>query len=314
MKEALFPVGAIIEQADIDLETMRFYAKKWGVEREQTEKGLFSTSIFSVHTPNIQLGYADYSHGVMRRGDFPSGAITLGFVVGKESTVFENELLSENELIYVADGETMDILSHTKSSMFVVIVEKELFFNTFYSYFSKNAEEMIKDKKFLIDKEKTAYFVKGLNSWMHYLKSETFQSILIKEYTSIELDILKHLLSCIVFESRPVKRSKFQAKRVRDLLHESLTEKVTIEELIKELDISERQLHDAFKSNYGLTPKQYLKNLRLNAIKKELLAADPNSVNISNIVYKYGFTHMSHFSQHYKMMFKETATETFQKK
>ena len=82
MSETFFPVDLIIAQPNIDLETMRHYAYKWGVEREQTQKGLFSTSLGVVHTPNIQLGYASYSHGVMRKGDLPKEAVFLGFVVG----------------------------------------------------------------------------------------------------------------------------------------------------------------------------------------------------------------------------------------
>ena len=82
ISEIFFPAGLIINQQNIDLDTMRHYAYKWGVEREQIQKGLFSTSMNVVHTPNIQLGYASYSHGVMRKGDLPKGSILLGFVVG----------------------------------------------------------------------------------------------------------------------------------------------------------------------------------------------------------------------------------------
>ncbi len=69
MIKSLFPQNLIINQVDIDLEKMQYYSHKWGVEREQTQKGVFKTSVNAVHTPRIQLGLASYSHGVMRRGD-----------------------------------------------------------------------------------------------------------------------------------------------------------------------------------------------------------------------------------------------------
>ncbi len=292
---------------------MRLYAQKWGVEREQTEKGLFSTSVMLVHTPNIQLAHAFYSHGVMRKGDFPSGAITLGFVSGEKSTVFENSPLSSNELIFIGDGEEMDILSHTKSGMFVVLIEKELFFNVFHNYFGKSLKEILKDKRFLIQTDKVAHFVQGLFRWMEYLKSKSFQLTLQKDYNRIELEVINHIFECMVFENKSKERMKFQARRARDLLHESINKKVTIGQLVEKLDISERQLHDAFKLNYGFTPKKYLQNLRLNAVRKELLIADPANMNISEIAFKYGFTHMSYFSSEYKKMFAELPSNTFQK-
>jgi len=314
MQKSLFSTELIVKQSNIDLEMMQHHAHKWGVEREQTEKGLFSTSMRVVHTPHIQLGYALYSHGVMRKGGLPSGAILLGFVVGKESTSFKNKQLLSSELVYIDDGEEMDILSHSKSGMFVVVIEKKLFQTAFQNYFKKSITEVLKENRFIIDREKRASFVQGLSGWIEYLQSELFRSSVTKAYDTIESEMLSHIFSAIVFEDRRKERVKFQVERARDLLHESISKKVTIEQLVQELDISERQLHDAFKLNYGFTPKKYLHNLRLNAVRRELLVADPQSMNISNIAFKYGFTHMSHFSQEYKRMFEETPTETFQKK
>ena len=314
MQKPLFSTELIVKQSNIDLEMMQHYAHKWGVEREQTEQGVFSTSMRVVHTPHIQLGYAIYSHGVMRKGGLPKGAILLGFVVGEASTSFKNSQLSSNELIYIDDGEEMDILSHSKSGMFVVVIEKELFQKAFQDYFKKSITEVLKENRFVIDRDKRASFVQGLSAWIEYLQGETFRLSVTKDYDTIESEIMRHVFSDIVFEDRHKERVKFQVERARDLLHESISKKVTIEQLVQELDISERQLHDAFKLNYGFTPKKYLHNLRLNAVRRELMLADPQSMNISNIAFKYGFTHMSHFSQEYKKMFEETPTETFQKK
>ncbi len=293
---------------------MQYHSYKWGVEREQTEKGLFTTSMNVVHTPNIQLGYSLYSHGVMRRGGLPSGAILLGFVVGVESTAFENSPLYSNELIFIDDGEAMDILSHTKSEIYVVVIEKELFRNAFYDYFGKSLEQIVKNRRFLIQADKVAYFTQGLSRWIKYLQSKSFQLSIFKDYGQIERDIFSHIFECVLFENRPKTRMKFQVKKVRELLHESIHKKISIGELVHELDISERQLHDTFKLNYGFSPKRYLQNLRLNAVRKELILSDPNSINISEVAFKYGFTHMSHFSSEYKKMFSEIPSKTFKKR
>lgn len=43
-----------------------------------------------------------------------------------------------------------------------------------------------------------------------------------KQYKYIELDILQHVFSCIYFEDDQKLRQKFQIKKMRDLLHESV--------------------------------------------------------------------------------------------
>jgi len=83
--------------------------------------------------------------------------------------------------------------------------------------------------------------------------------------------------------------------------------------LSRKLNISESQLHNAFKSNYGISPKKYLQMLRLNAVKKELFIADPNQHTVSEIAMKYNFIHMNHFSAEYKNVFGECASHTLDK-
>ena len=69
-------------------------------------------------------------------------------------------------------------------------------------------------------------------------------------------------------------------------------------------------MHQSFKTDYGITPKKYLQNLRLNAIHKELFLAYPKAVTIIDLAQKYNFFHMGHFSQEYKKIFGQTPSQT----
>ncbi|MEA3455072.1 MAG: helix-turn-helix domain-containing protein, partial [Campylobacterota bacterium] len=80
-----------------------------------------------------------------------------------------------------------------------------------------------------------------------------------------------------------------------------------------ELGISQRQMERLFKANYGITPKRYLLNLRLNAARKELLLSPPTNSTISAIALKYNFFDLNHFSKAYKLMFHELPSQTLHK-
>ncbi len=227
--------------------------------------------------------------------------------------MFENTPLLKNELIFLDDGNDMDIFSNAKSEMYVLVIEKELFFSTFDNYFSKSVKDVLKNKHFCIEEDKILSFAQKLCDWMNYLESKEFLELNDKPYNDIESEIITNILSYIKFETREKQRNKFQVKKVRDILHESICDKVSISTIIDELDIGQRQLYNSFKLNYGLTPKKYLQNLRLNAVRKELLLADPKNTTISDIAYKYGFTHMSHFTSEYKKMFKVLPSKHLQK-
>ena len=83
--------------------------------------------------------------------------------------------------------------------------------------------------------------------------------------------------------------------------------------LAKELGISERLLHHAFKKNYGMTPQKYLLNLRMHRVKQTLLLSDPETTTISSVIEKYHFFNHSTFTQAYKQMFGELPSEVFQR-
>jgi AraC family ethanolamine operon transcriptional activator len=108
-------------------------------------------------------------------------------------------------------------------------------------------------------------------------------------------------------------RSGIQIKKARDILHANINERFNSEILTHELGISQRQLQRLFKARYGISPKRYLLNLRINAVRKELLQADPKSATISGIALKYHFFDLNHFSKAYKMLFGELPSQTLQK-
>ena len=72
---------------------------------------------------------------------------------------------------------------------------------------------------------------------------------------------------------------------------------------------SQRTLENAFKTCLDITPKRFLINMRLNAIRKDLLNAQGNQ-NVQSIVKDYGITHMGNFSKSYRTLFEETPKES----
>ena len=122
---------------------------------------------------------------------------------------------------------------------------------------------------------------------------------------------VRYIISCRLDMK---KRKKFQIKIVRDLLRKNIKKPIDMDMITNEVNIRRSQLYNAFQKEYGITPKKYLNQLRLNAIKKELLLSDPKSVTVSGIAKKYHFRHMGHFAAGYKQLFGETPSQTLHRK
>lgn len=310
----IFPADYIIDLPELNLEMMQYYAKQWSLEHTNMGKGLFEGNISAVHTPRIQLSSSYFSQSFMSKGDFPDGCIVLLYAPNEARYNFQNRAIQGNEIIVLSKGDEIDILASGEINVGTLVIEEQLFYQTFYDYFRDTPRTSVKDKRFFIKPDMITVFHQTVSVWKTYLTNE-FPTLSVKPpYEKIELEILRQLFSCIIPNPLVKKRKKFQTKRVRELLHENIDKSIDISEMATKLDISEGQLHYAFRKDYGLTPKKYLQNLRLNTVRKELLLAHPHTTTVNDITKKYHFYHMGHFSTGYQKLFGQTPSETLHTK
>ncbi len=84
----------------------------------------------------------------------------------------------------------------------------------------------------------------------------------------------------------------------------------TITDICVTTGVSERTLQYAFRSAMQLTPVAYLRTLRLNRVRTDLLLALPIHTTVTQIAMRWGFVHLGEFSQEYKRLFGERPSET----
>lgn len=94
-------------------------------------------------------------------------------------------------------------------------------------------------------------------------------------------------------------------RRARDIILAEPDAVLSVTELCARLGADRRALHYAFEHALGVNPSTYLRCLRLDGARRDLLAADPATCKIGDIAARWGFWHPSAFSQHYRSMFGE---------
>ena len=62
---------------------------------------------------------------------------------------------------------------------------------------------------------------------------------------------------------------------------------------------SQRILEYAFRERYGLSPKKYMLEQRLNNVRKQLRRAVPENDQVTTIGQQHAFWHMGQFSSSY---------------
>ncbi|MBF7685419.1 AraC family transcriptional regulator [Acinetobacter sp. B10A] len=108
------------------------------------------------------------------------------------------------------------------------------------------------------------------------------------------------------YQDKPV--SPHFIKRTECYMREHLHEPLNIEILAKHAGVSTRTLFSGFKNFLGMTPMTYLKELRLEQAYQELKKNE--YLSVTDIAYKWGFTHLGRFSQEYKRRYGELPSST----
>lgn len=79
--------------------------------------------------------------------------------------------------------------------------------------------------------------------------------------------------------------------KAREYLFENATEPVTVLELCNELYVSRRTLQNAFQQVLGIGPNAYLKTIRLNAVRRELVSPYSKQTTVKDAAMQWGFWH-----------------------
>ncbi|NOR80471.1 MAG: helix-turn-helix domain-containing protein, partial [Methyloprofundus sp.] len=97
---------------------------------------------------------------------------------------------------------------------------------------------------------------------------------------------------------------------VRNQVFHHMDGAISIQSLAEQHQISEQSLQKSFKSLFGFTPKVFLRTLKLNHAHQELAKSSPEQTTVSQIAYKWGFTHMGRFSGYYTELFEQNPSQT----
>lgn len=128
--------------------------------------------------------------------------------------------------------------------------------------------------------------------------------------TSILLASHQHNYS----ETTPARRNTIlprHVRRVQDFIHAHAHEQITPEQLATVAGVSLRSLYSGFKEFLDVSPMQYLRDLRMENVRTELVNGE--AANVAGVALRWGFSHLGRFSTEYKQRYGETPRQTLRR-
>jgi AraC-like DNA-binding protein len=101
--------------------------------------------------------------------------------------------------------------------------------------------------------------------------------------------------------------------RAIDAMHAHPGHPFTPTSLARVAGCSVRSLQEGFRRHVGLTPLQYLRQVRLEHAHHDLATADPGQTSVTTIAYQWGFTHLGRFATSYRTKYGRSPSHTLQR-
>ena len=94
--------------------------------------------------------------------------------------------------------------------------------------------------------------------------------------------------------------SRTPVRRAVDAIRHDPTQPFTPTSLARLAGASPRTLHDGFRRHLDTTPMAYLRAVRLERAHTELRGSEPGGTTVAEVAHRWGFGHLSRFSQAYR--------------
>jgi AraC family ethanolamine operon transcriptional activator len=313
MNNSLFNPQVLIYDELKDLEFINALSQGWDNRWTYIKRGGTEAKLWVFTTPRMQFSWVGYDNAIMIESSPPEGSVQISFVRTSGVCSSLNQKVEKHELIIIYSGEETNYLANEANEIFSLVFEKHFFDQIFYRYFGKALDDIRNDYRLNIEENGVDNFILHMQYWLAFFQKGESQKLSRDIYLHIEEDIVDHLFGLIHVKEKKSTREQFDISYARQVLESNIDNIYSIGDLVNELHVSTRTLQSHFKAKLGISPKQYLQNLRLNTIREELLRADPHNTTVSEIALKYGFFHPSHFTLEYKKLFNKTPTQTLSK-
>lgn len=229
------------------------------------------------------------------------------------SDVFLNGRFINSGTFYLSSGKPLHAVAKSPIECFMVAIDKDFFF-----------ENVIQDiKPFSASMPFEVFVSPGADSvfdFDHIIRQWFADQVISKDYEAT--DCLYRLLGSLTeialdAVGRPISvlpastRGYIVDKSCELFFNNFENEEFGVLDLCAKLRVSRRTLQYSFESIVGMSPSNYIRNVRLNVARKILVCSPGEKVQAA--AFDAGFNHLGRFSKYYQEFYGELPSETLLK-
>lgn len=311
-------VPLLISQQTSDFDQLASGIPGWNTAFSQISKGPFRGQIELLNFDGFTICNIGANRQLLVRGEHRPDTFGFGFPDFSSNEVsYAGQKMKPGQVISLGPDECLDQTTCQDYQAFFVEVDSTIFLREMNCLVRREVDSHLENKKIL--SAAPAFSVEIASCLKRILDLMKRDSCLLTD-PSIQRRLTHSLVSKLAnlfIEPGSFDHSGTRIQHRRQLvlqaecfMDEHLAGDLTIIDLCRELEVSERTLHYAFRELVGQSPMAWYRMKRLNAVRRILRQSDPKHITVTQAAHTVGFFHPGQFAAAYQQLFGELPSRT----
>ena len=309
------PSPILLNRSFDDFDELAMEVKNWDLDLRQLDGGRFEGELFQAVVGKMLFTEARFGRTLQQEGAAPPGLRTIAIPAGPDVQFdWRKTTISGSDMLIFPRHGDWGSFSQPNFHVFILSLPECLLEEAMVAAGLDKVSELLEAEAVSCAPMKIASLRETLSSLTIHARED--ESILIdpRILDALQDDLPKLFANAILkSSSRPTGGTRCQRRlvfeRAERFISENADEPLTVQDICEAVKVSKRTIQFAFMEHVHVTPKAYLKAVRLNGVRRELKNAQLGAA-IHQVAMRWGFWHMSQLAADYRKHFGELPSET----
>lgn len=299
-----------------DVDEFGAESHRWDLDFRQLDCGRYHGEIFQVLLGRIMFAEARCTRILQQVGSAPSGMKTIGIPGGDDVRFnWRSQSVTGNDIIVFPNSRELCSVSQSDFHVFTISLPECLLAGVVDRLEAGKVILAMEQERISCPLPMMQQLRAVLRRFVQTVKANPALLGDPSFVRELEFEIPRLCVQAMINErsySTPCDgwvRGKV-VRRSLEFISQNELDSLTVKDVCKTVGVSERTLQYAFLDHFSVTPKAYLKAVRLTGVRRELKRSMAQDTTIAEVAKNWGFWHMGQFAADYRKHFGELPSAT----
>ncbi|MEP6720151.1 MAG: helix-turn-helix domain-containing protein [Variovorax sp.] len=292
--------------------------RDWNQTYSQLTAGSLETSLMQLSSARCHVFRERINQRLVQHGEAPKGKVCFAVPLAIPGAMrMQGREADDNSLFFLRGGEEFMFHMPMGMDMLAITFERDLFDRALAdTQWADEIRTLLRQPVIKIPMPRFAECSRRLLAM--------FSEALINDHLGntpgreheLEQALLNELLqmmsdpTCDMTQRQAGSTHSFIVEKCHRMTLSGTMNVPSVIELCERLQVSRRTVQNSFRTVAETTPLNYLRSVRLNGVRRDLMSTRASEQSIGDAASHWGFFHLSHFAADYQGLFGELPSQT----